>query len=88
VIALAGTLVMAYRGLVRSFKETADKELRSLYWAMGCALTGVIVIWQGVSFFGQSVALFHCLLGTIGSSLALAKQPTAETRATSHGWQR
>ncbi len=78
VIALAGTLVMAYRGLVSAFKETADKELRSLYWAMGCALTGVIVIWQGVSFFGQPVALFYCLLGIIGSSFALTRQPSAE----------
>jgi len=73
VIALAATLAMAFRGLVRGFKETTDKELRSLYWTMGCALVGVIVIWQGVSFFGQSVALFHCLLGTIGSSIGLAK---------------
>jgi len=78
VIALAGTLVIAYRGLVRAFKETSDKELRSLYWAMGCALTGVIVIWQGVSFFGQSVALFHCLLGIIGSSFALTRQTAAQ----------
>lgn len=72
VIALAGTLAMAFRGLVRAFKETTDKELRSLYWAMGCALVGVIVIWQGVSFFGQPTMLFYCLLGTIGSSFALA----------------
>ena len=73
VIALAGTLAIAFRGLVRAFKETTDKGLRSLYWAMGCALVGIIVIWQGVSFFGQSVALFHCLLGMIGSSFGLAK---------------
>jgi len=73
VIALAATLAMAFRGLVRAFKETTDKELRSLYWAMGCALVGVIVIWQGVSFFGTPAALFYCLLGTIGSSIGLAK---------------
>jgi hypothetical protein len=73
VIALVATLAMAFRGLVRAFKETTDKELRSLYWAMGCALVGVIVIWQGVSFFGTPTALFYCLLGTIGSSIRLAK---------------
>jgi hypothetical protein len=78
VIALAGTLAMAFQGLVRAFKETTDKGLRSLYWAMGCALVGIIVMWQGVSFFGQSVSLFHCLLGMIGSSFALAKQTTAK----------
>ena len=77
VIALAGTLAMAFRGLVRAFKETPDKELRSLYWAMGCALVGVVVIWQGVSFFGQPVALFYCLLGMIGSSFALTRQTAA-----------
>jgi len=76
VIALVGTLALAFRGLVRAFKETTDKELRSLYWAMGCALTGIIVIWQGVSFFGQPVALFHCLLGIIGSSFGLTKNMT------------
>ena len=80
VIALAGTLVMAFRGLVRAFKETTDRELRSLYWAMGCALVGVVVMWQGVSYFGQSVALFHCLLGIVGSSLGLAKYAAAESR--------
>ncbi len=73
VIALVGTLAMAFRGLVRAFKETTDKELRSFYWAMGCALVGVIVIWQGVSFFGQSTMLFYCILGMIGSSIGLAK---------------
>jgi hypothetical protein len=78
VIALGGTLVAAFQGLAGAFKKTADKGLRSLYWAMGCALVGIFVIWQGVSYFGQSVALFHCLLGMIGSSFALA-EPTSET---------
>lgn len=77
VIALTGTLVMAYRGLDRAFKEKEDKELRSLYWAMGCALAGIVVIWQGVSFFGTPVAFFYCLLGMIGSSFALTRQTAA-----------
>lgn len=80
VIALGGTLAMAFHGLVRAFKKTTDKELQSLYWAMGCALVGVIVIWQGVSFFGQAVALFHCLLGVVGSSTAFAKCVSCESR--------
>jgi hypothetical protein len=81
VIALAATLAMAFRGFVRAFKETTDKELRSLYWAMGCALVGVIVIWQGVSFFGTPAALFYCLLGTIGSSFGFTKCVTSEDRS-------
>jgi len=78
VIALAATLAMAFRGLVRAFKETTDEELRSFYWAMGSALVGVIAIWQGVSFFGQSTMLFYCLLGTIGSSFGFTRCVTSE----------
>jgi hypothetical protein len=81
VIALAATLAMAFRGFVRAFKETTDKELRSLYWAMGSALVGVIVIWQAVSFFGQSTMLFYCLLGTIGSSFGFTKCVNSEDRS-------
>jgi len=78
VIALTAVLVGAYRGLAHGFKETKDKELRSLYWALGSTLTGVIVIWQGVSFFGQSTSLFYCVLGMVGSSFALTRPVRAE----------
>jgi len=80
VIALCGTLALAFHGLVRAFKETTDKGLRSLYWAMGSSLVGIIVIWQAVSFFGQSTPLFYCLLGTIGSSFGLAQYAAAQTK--------
>ena len=80
VIALAGTLAVAFQGLVRAFKETTDKELRSLYWALGSVLTGVIVAWQGVSFFGQMPALFYSILGIIGGLL-----PSQNTQTSTAG---
>lgn len=74
IVALCGVLVAAFRGLVRASKETMDKELQSLYWSMGSALTGVIVIWQGVSFFGQMPALFYSILGIVGASFGLPER--------------
>lgn len=82
VIVLAGTLAVAFQCLVRAFKETTDNELRSLYWAMGCALVGIIVIWQGVSFFGAPVALFYALMGMIGSSFGLVKHAAVGAKRT------
>ena len=74
IIALCTVLATAFRGLVRAFKETTDKELQSVYWSLGSSLVSVIAVWQGVSFFGQMTALFYSILGMIGSSFALAKK--------------
>lgn len=79
VVALVGVLVAAGRDLARGFRQTADKALRSLYWALGSSLVGVIVIWQGVSFFGQATSLFYILLGLVGSSFELAKEESVAT---------
>jgi uncharacterized membrane protein len=80
IIVLCAVLVAAFRGLARAFRKTTDKELRSLYWAMGSTLVGVIVAWQGVGFFGQMVAIFYCILGVVGSvpSLATEKVPAIQ----------
>ncbi len=67
-IGLCGVFVTVFKGLVSVGRRTNDVELKSLYWSMGCSLVGVIAAWQGVSFFGQSNALFYSLLGVIGSS--------------------
>ena len=83
VIALAGAFVLSFDSLAKSFKETKDKELRALYWGMGSSLVGIIVMWQGVSYFGSSVALFYCLLGTIGSSFGLTRYAAVQTRPVS-----
>lgn len=68
IIVLCAVLVAAFRGLVRAGSQTKDTQLKSLYWSMGSALVGLIVMVQGVSLFGQMNALFYCILGIIGSS--------------------
>jgi hypothetical protein len=73
IIALSTVLIAAFCGLVRMSRETTDTELRSLYWSLGSSLFGIIVIWQGVSFFGAPMSLFYIILGIIGSSLGLAR---------------
>lgn len=73
IIVLCAVLVEAFRGLLRAGKKTQDIELKSLYWFLGSVLVGVIVAWQGVSFFGQMPSLFYSILGIIGSSFGFAK---------------
>ncbi|MBW8016060.1 MAG: hypothetical protein FVQ82_07730 [Planctomycetes bacterium] len=75
VIALCVVLASAFNRLAKAFKQTMDKELKSICWALGSSVLAVIVNWQGVSFFGTSVSLFYCILGLVGSftGLAIAK---------------
>lgn len=75
IIALCAVLVAAFRGLVRAGNQTKDTQLKSLYWSMGSALVGLIVMMQGVSLFGQMTALFYSILGTIGASVSFTKYP-------------
>jgi hypothetical protein len=79
-ICLCWVFVTAFKGLVVASRRTTDAELKSLYWSMGCFLVGVIAAWQGVSFFGQSIALFYSLLGVIGSSIVFAKYTNPHSR--------
>jgi hypothetical protein len=73
IVALCAALIAAFRGLLRTGRQTADVKLKSLYWSLGCVLVGIIIVWQGVSFFGQMPSLFYSILGIIGSSFAFAK---------------
>jgi len=84
-LAFCVVLVLAFRGLARSYRRTADKTLKSVYWALGSILVGTIVVWQGVSYFGQPLMLFYCVLGLIGSSFTFAerKQPVLVRHARS-----
>ncbi len=68
IVVLSGVLITALHGVVRTYKETTDPELKSLCWALGTILVSVIITWMSVSFFGQIVSLFYCALGIIGSS--------------------
>ena len=80
IVVLCMVLTTAFCALVHAFKETPDKELRSLYWALGSALIGVIVAWQGVSFFGQMSALFYSILGIVGITVGSRKDPRLSCR--------
>lgn len=73
VIALCTVLAAAFYGLSKAYKVTTNAELKSLYWSLGSVLFCVIIMWQGVSFFGQPVSLFYLMLGVIGSSFGFAK---------------
>ncbi len=73
ILALCVVIAMAFCGLVRAGSQTKDTQLKSLYWSMGSALVGLIVMMQGVSFFGQMNALFYSILGMIGASSLFPK---------------
>ena len=73
IIALCVVLAMAFRGLVCAHSQTEDTQLKSLYWSMGSALVGLIVLVQGVSLFGQMNALFYFIVGMIGASSIFPK---------------
>lgn len=76
IVVLSGVLTTAFRGLLRTYKETEDLEVKSLCWSLGCVLFSVIVAWMSVSFFGQLGPLFYCILGIIGSSFNFARNTT------------
>jgi len=62
-IALCSVLVVAFLGMVRASRSTINPLLKSLYWAFG----SILVSWMSVSFFGQVLTLFYCILGIIGT---------------------
>ena len=68
VVALVGVLAAAFRALMDSYKWSTDLRVKSLYWSLGCTLVSVVITWMSVSFFGQVMPLFYCILGMIGSS--------------------
>jgi cell division protein FtsW (lipid II flippase) len=67
IIALCAVLTIAFLMLVRTYKKMENIELKSMCWSLGSILFAVVVTWMSVSFFGQLVSLFYCILGIIGS---------------------
>ncbi|MBN2180477.1 MAG: hypothetical protein JW715_01085 [Sedimentisphaerales bacterium] len=71
---LAGLMVLcivlfvAFRNLISAHKKATSPASQSMYWALGCILFSVAVVWMSISFFGQLVPLFYFILGLIGSS--------------------
>ena len=71
IIVLCGVLVVAFRGLISAFRKVAHPAMKSLYWSLGTVLFSVAITWMSVSFFGQLMPLFYCVLGIIGSMSGL-----------------
>ncbi|MCX5638325.1 MAG: hypothetical protein NTX52_11630 [Planctomycetota bacterium] len=80
VIALCGVLAVAIRTLVRLHNLSNDIILRSWLWSLGTILVTTIVVWQGVSFFGQMPTIFYCILGVVGSAPVLAGEQIASSK--------
>ena len=52
---------------ISDYKKNNDPNMKSLYWALGSILFSITIVWTSVSFFGQLMPLFYCVLGMIGS---------------------
>jgi len=72
VIGLCAIFVSALRMLSHSYKQLDEPVLKSWCWALGATLVAVIITFMGTSFFGQTRALFYCILGITGSMPALS----------------
>jgi hypothetical protein len=72
VIVFCGVLAAAIMSLVRLYRTVADPVLRSWFWAMGSLIVVLIISFVSCTFFGQTITLFYCVLGMIGSSANLA----------------
>jgi hypothetical protein len=66
-IALCWVIVTAFRCIKKVHDSVLDIKLKSLAWALGSILLSIVVTWMSVSFFGQLIPLFYCILGIIGS---------------------
>lgn len=67
IVVLCVVLTTAFRSVLRTYKRTQDPQAISLCWSAGSILFSVVVAWMSVSFFGQLVSLFYCILGMVGS---------------------
>jgi len=82
VVALCLVLVFAFKELIRLHNSTPDSQIKSLAWALGGSLFGVVVVFMSVSFFGQMQSLFYCLLGIIGSASNFAPVERGRLRSS------
>lgn len=76
VIALCGILATAIYLLARRHKAVKDPVLRSLYWALGCAMVMVAISFNGCLFSAQAGILYYCILGIIGSAVCFSDNTT------------
>lgn len=81
--ALCAVLTVAFRHMIRVYKRTPYKPIKSLAWAFGSMLVAVIVCWMSVSFFGQLMPLFYSMLGLLGSFYAFSERRDFYAKAPS-----
>jgi hypothetical protein len=67
VIVLCAVLAKAFQDIIATHRKVTHPASKSLCWAFGSLLFGVVVTWMSVNFFGQLLTLFYCCLGMIGS---------------------
>lgn len=67
VITFVGIQVAACRKLIALYGCAEDCATRSWVWALGSAQFAMAVTFMGVSMFSQTVTLFFCSLGMVGS---------------------
>ena len=62
-------LIILFRAIAHIYNKLRDPVLKTWYWTFGSIIFATIVTWFSVSFFGQAMSLFYCVLGMIGSSI-------------------
>ena len=73
IIMLVGVLIVSVKNLIRMHKAAAPKVSKSWHWSLGTILMALIISFNAFTLFGQANTLFYCLLGFIGSTIALPK---------------
>lgn len=68
VIAFCGMLTVGMIMVIRFHNLAKQLLLRSWYWSLGSVLVASLIAFNGFTLFGQSMTLFYCVLGFIGSS--------------------
>jgi hypothetical protein len=67
IIVLCYVLYVAFSSLRAAYKKENQPYMKSMYWSLGSFLFAVVVTWMSISFFGQLMPLFYCLLGVTGA---------------------
>ena len=71
--ALCTILTVVFQYMIHIYKKTTSRAIKSLAWAFGSVFIALIVCWMSVSFYGQLIPLFYCVLGLAGSFYVFSK---------------
>ncbi len=82
VVALCVVLASVFSNLNRLHNVAQHPQTESLAWALGSSIFAVTVVFMSVSFFGQMLSLFYCLLGMVGSTCNFAPMEQGRSRSS------